>query len=381
MMSSLRIGYAFHGFLGDRKLDHLGNELSTPDGNATYSWSIVWAAMQRGHHVIPLQKERDADGIYEYGADLFDAFSKQKRTESYLHLFYGPGGLGGNDDGWRKGSGELGSFPELDVLLVEWRFPIIGRNTPEMKGKPGYQTDLERQTQILEHYKGSKTKVIIWDLDQKLMSIDENHWSDAVFETSVEPKKQSCYPRIRVEPPFIIDDLLQLRTDIDTSEIAYVGSRYERDDVIDEWIAPFARKNPGAVSFHGKWEPRDELKFRWPGITFHDRIGVAGFHAAYSCATCVPLLAKRSYMETGFVTPRVWEAILFGSLPVGLSSHLGIREYTKVVAETPSNLEYVVRRLGELSLKERHQARVDAAHRLRFMDAGRFVDEIERVVG
>lgn len=382
----MRLGYAFFGFLGDRKLDRDCNELSTPDGNATYSWAIVWEAMKRGHHVIPLQEDRDRWGIYEHGSDLFSAFSSQKRVAVYEHLFYGPGGLHKNDEGWRTGTGELtrlgGCFPELDVLLIEWRFPIPGRNTPDDKGKRGYQTDLERQTELLQHYVGTKTKVIIWDLDHKLDEAslyNTGFLPDAIFETSVSPKMILC-DRTRVEPPFIMSDLLQHPTEeVASDSMAYVGSRYERDDVIDEWIAPIVKDLIGDVSFHGKWEPRDELESRWPGIKFNGRIGVAGFHAAYRGAACVPLLAKRSYMETGFITPRPWEAVLFGSIPVGLKGHLGIDEYVRYVAESPANLAYLANRFSDLSLKQRDEERQAAAHRLQHMDASHFIDRIEEV--
>lgn len=396
MSSQLRIGYSFWGFLGDRKIGRDGSEVSTPDGNATYSWSIVWEAMKRGHLVIPLQQERDRHGIEMYGTTLFRAFSQKKRERAYEHLAFK--GLGRTDQiCWRDGSGQMGAFPELDVLLVEWRFPIPGRNTPDAKSSPWYQPDLERQTELLSHYKthSPKTKIILWDLDHKLEAWDVVSWlPDAVFETSVKPKKDpigSIEPglnvkfelnRIRVEPPFVIDDLLQHPTKEPTGHhMAYVGSRYERDDVIDEWIKPYAAKHPGRVAFHGKWEPKDELSVRWPGIVFHDRIGVTGFYDAYSAAGCVPLLAKRSYMETGFITPRPWEATLFGSLPIGLKGHVSVEDYCHYVAQSPSNLEFISLELKTLTQKQRHEEREYIAHKLWFMDASRFINKIEAVVG
>lgn len=384
MSSKLRIGYSFWGFLGDRKIGPDGNELSTPDGNATYSWSIVWEAMKRGHTIVPLQQQRDKIGIETYGSTLFRAFSQKKREDAYAHLSFK--GIG-NDEQlcWRDGSGELGVFPELDVLLIEWRFPIDGRNTLDAKGTPWYQPDLERQRELIEHYAGTKTKLIYWDLDHKLDEIngwESSYEPDAIFETSVKPKNV-MWNRTRVEPPFVIDDLMQhptLETTKTSPLISYVGSRYERDDVIDEWIKPVAARNPGRIAFHGKWEPKDELAKRWPGVVLHDRIGVSGFREAYSRSACVPLLAKQSYMETGFITPRPWEAVLFGSVPVGLRGHLDVKQYVAYVAETASNLEFVALALSNLTKAERHGERQSVAHKLKFMDASNFVDRIEEVL-
>lgn len=384
---SLRIGYSFHGFLADRKLDADLEEVSTPDGNATYSWSIVWEAMRRGHSVVPLQQDRDRAGISEFGEKMFKAFSQKKRCDVYEHLFYGIGGSTPRKstglNGWRDGTGELGVFPELDVVLIEWRWPIVGRNTPEAKGKEWYQPDLERQLEILQHYSGTKTRVIIWDLDHKFSPDDEARWDlDAIFETSVKPLISLKTPRTRVEPPFVIDDLLQHPTqEAPHIRAAYIGSRYERDLIVDEWIKPYAAKNPARVHFHGKWEPKAELEARWPGIRFHDRIGVSGFKDAYSASSAVPLLAKESYRATGFMTPRVWESILFGSIPVGLRGHNGIEEYCKIIAESPDNLEHCLGMMGRWDLKQRDEQRRQAAERLRFMDVSNFVDRIESVVG
>ena len=45
------VGYFYWGYLGDKKFDKNGNEVSTPDGNAFYSWSIIKALQDAGHLV------------------------------------------------------------------------------------------------------------------------------------------------------------------------------------------------------------------------------------------------------------------------------------------------------------------------------------------
>lgn len=381
MSSKLRIGYSFAGHLADYKYDRHGRPVSRPDGNATYSWSVICAAMEAGHTVIPLQEDRDEQAVKKHGMGAFAAFSQWKRLAAYQHLQYH------HNSSW---TGVMGVFPELDVLLLEWRFPIHGRNTRQDVGKPEFQPDLLRQWELIEHYSGTDTRIIVWDLDGKIEDSDDDTWSiisggllrpDAVFETAMKPAFEPWADVWqRVEPPFLMEDVLQKSFYKPSHEksLVYIGSRYERDDVIDEWIKP-ASEHIG-VEFHGKWD--GDCRERWPNVKFFDRCTVSDFHEIYRDAACVPLLAKRSYMKRGFITPRPWEALLFGSLPVGLRGHLGIEKYVNegFVADDPADLAHITY-MAAIDLNERKRLREDLAHKLRFMDARHFVKKIEDVVG
>lgn len=362
----MRIGYSYWGYLADVKLDEAGNEVSTPDGNATYSWSIIWEAQRRGHRVYMMQQDRDAVGWRMHGDELFSAFSGEKRRDAYL--------------GMSKTDGH--SLPELDVLLLEWRFPIPGRNTIDCKGRPGYQPDLERQLQLLRHYSDTNTKVILWDLDHKLKPLEEAFWDPhAVFETSVRPLHYSV-PRTRVEPPIVTEDLLQFRTveQNPLRKLVYVGSRYERDDVITEFVKPASDAYPGQVEFWGNWlNSLDECRSLWPNVSFNKRITTRDFRDVYRDAVACPLLAKRSYIETGFITPRPWEAIMFGTLPIGLSPMVGIDDYVLTKVDDGEQMVEALYELSQLTMYERDVMRHENAHMLGFMDACYFVDEIEDV--
>lgn len=376
----MRIGYLFHGFMGDVKLDHHGNELSTPDGNATYSWSLEDACHARKWQMIPLGENRDAPAAKLLGASLFSAFSQQRRAATYERMLR---------RGWSKGSDR--KFPDLDMVLIEWRFPIPGRNTPFDKGKPGYQRDLERQTEVIEHYSAKGVPIVVWDLDHKLTQPDIDRITArygtrlAVVETSVRPKVWfRTGPSIRVEPPIRAADLLQHPIDrrVPAFHLGYIGSRYERDDVIDEWIAPIARPHSHRVKFWGKWEPAEEVRARWPGIIFSGRVGVKDFRAAYSRVATCPLLAKRSYLETGFITPRPWEAVLFGSVPIGFEGHLGVKDYvgSGMVAKDADHLYELASWIRNMSPLRREAAREEAAHTLSRCDARGFLDVLEGLV-
>ena len=374
----MRIGYSFWGFLGDFKIDDAGNELSTPDGNATYSWSIIWEAQQRGHAVHCMQENRDNNAWNKFGSINFSSFSEDKRTSAYCNLIHTSGK----------------TYPELDVLLLEWRWPIPGRNC-EVDNSDGmirdvfvegkHSPDWIRQWDLINHYKSKNTKIILWDLDHKITHEDEMIVKpDAIFETSVSPLELTM-KRTRVEPPFVISDLLQHPTvPVDSKrKMVYIGSRYERDDVINEWIKPVSDKFPGSVEFHGNWlNTEDECKKLWPDISFHKRCTTKDFYSIYSTAATCPLLAKKSYLSSGFVTPRVWETLLFGAIPIGLGSAKGISQYVEFVAKDDFELGEIAYTIAvngnHFSMKDK--IRKSNVERLEFMDAKYFVDKIEKAV-
>lgn len=364
----MRLGYSWWGFLGDRKEDANGNALSTPDGNATYSWSIIYEAQRRGWSVYAMQENRDYQAWLRYGSELFSSFSKEKRTSAYTNLINTNGIV----------------LPDLDVLLLEWRFEIPGRNVPDSNGKiVDYQPDFKRQSQLLGHYLGTKTKIIIWDLDHKFDLADEIKINpDAVFETSVEPCN-FFIKRTRVEPPILVDDLLQYETlpSNASRKLVYIGSRYERDDVITQYIKPTSEQWPGHVEFWGNWlKTVDECIKLWPCVSYYDRITVCDFRRVYGEAVACPLLAKRSYLKTGFITPRPWEALMFGTIPIGLEEAKGINDYVIFSAYSGQNMAAIAEYLSKLSLRERDKFRKQNIEKIEFMDARHFVNKIEDVL-
>jgi hypothetical protein len=72
-----------------------------------------------------------------------------------------------------RGSYQWGAgLPELDVLVLEWRWPLPGRNTSDC-GMPGHMCDLHRQAELVEHFTlGRGTPTVVWDLDQLLPAVD-----------------------------------------------------------------------------------------------------------------------------------------------------------------------------------------------------------------
>jgi hypothetical protein len=315
-LSSLRIGYSFWGFLGDYKIVD-GREISSPDGNATYSYSIIAELVDRGHEIFRMMPDRDSEAFMIHSDNDFASFDQHTRLKAYTSMENG-----------------FDSFPQLDILLLEWRFPIPGRNFPI--NYPGVQPDLKQQTMMLEYYKNTNTKIVIFDLDHKLTLEDEKKWCpDAIFETSWHPKEQ-WIQRIHTPIPCNFDAVVDAMIGVPNKfmQLVYVGSRYERDDVIDQYIKPFSDQRPSTVYFYGNWKDYPELYkealTRWPNICFNNRITVRDFADVYGEAVAVPLLGKRSYFESGFVVARIFESILFGSIPFGFAEH---REINREVPE------------------------------------------------
>lgn len=364
----MRVGYLFRGFLGDVKLGPDMSEVSTPDGNATYSWTIEHECQRRRYQLIPLGQNMDAPAASTMGDGLFASFSSAKRADSYERMLR---------RGWTHLSDRR--FPELDVVIIEWRWPIPGRNTESDRGLSGYQNDLERQEEVLQVYSERGTPIIVWDLDHKLTIANERKWGFDVIETAVRPVRD----HVQVEPPCLTSDLLQFDIDerMPSYHLGYIGSRYERDETIDRWIHPITPVRTHRAKFWGKWEPRDDVRNRWPGIAFADRIGVRGFREAYSRVAVVPLLAKQSYYDSGFITPRSAEAVMFGSIPVGLEGHLGIEDYTVYRAANAQMLLEEATRIRTMSPIRRRVLREEAAHVLYKTDVRGFMDVIEGLVG
>lgn len=372
----MRIGYLFRGYLGDVKLDRNLNPVSSPDGNSTYSWTIEWECNRRGWKLIPLGENLDEHGAREHGENIFSNFSTARRTKSYERMLR---------NGWLKRSDRR--FPDCDLVLIEWRWPIPGRNTPEDRGSLGFQGDLDRQYAVIEHYGKLGVPIVVWDLDHKMTVDDELRLKEtckgriSIVETSQKPLDH-LITRTPILPPHVQSELLQfdLRDIKPAYLIGYIGSRYERDETIDHWIGTgrSPRISSGKrkqVRFWGKWEPNDEVVNRWPDVEFMGRITTEGFRKAYSSVSIVPLFGKRSYYDSGFLTPRIAEAITFGSIPIGLAGHVGVERFVDTVADRDGLIKKACF-FKEMSPIRRRVYREEAAHAIKDMDVSRFVETL-----
>ena len=366
----MNLGYSFWGHTGDRLSEQTKN---SPDGCAWYASSIVEELSDRGHSIYRMMPNRDQDDVLAYGVDCFKAFCTDKRIKAYDKLI----------------PVDLNTLPELDILLLEWRFPIPGRNTLDLQDTPNFQPDYLIQTKLLNHYlTKTNTKIVIFDLDYKLDEQDEHWlsiWSDrvTVFETSIKPK-DALLKRVSVNIPFWMTENIVTSIPSKYKKIVYIGNRYERDDPIEKYLIPFSKKYPFTVWLYGNWrnyaDKYDELyeKLKWRDIQYHNRIGHNDFAKVYGDSVCCPLLAKKEYFDNGFITARIQECLYFGSIPVGFSEHNGINKYLpeELIVSNNNTLENIVNKLEQLSIPERFDYRFKLWDRLSFMDIKYFVNSL-----
>lgn len=371
----MKIGYFFNGYLSDKVSE---KSKDSPDGNAWYSSSIIEELMKQGHEVYLLGIDKDKEDYTQYGNLIFDSFEKEKRMIAYHDS---------KKVNWKfdKSICSITDAPDLDIILLEWRFPIPGRNTLDDIHIENFQYDLLMQNYILENY---NCPIIIFDLDYKISYADEQLLSKKdnikIIETSVTPQKR-LIPRISVNIPFWMSaDIIENTETSKYKDLVYIGSRYERDRSIQQYLVPYSNKELYAVWFYGNWrkykDKYDELyiDLNWRNIQYHSRVGHTEFKEVYSDSLCCPLLAKDEYYKNGFMTARIQECLYFGSIPIGFKEHLGINKYLPedLIAEDFEDFYNKVQQLKLLSLSERNKFRKQLWKNLQFMDVSIFVNTI-----
>ncbi|MGW5689604.1 hypothetical protein ACWEWX_01165 [Streptomyces asiaticus] len=271
MGHEVKIGYSFWGFLGPGITD-------TPDGGRSHRRPLVDALIACGHQIAFLQADRDR---HEAGDEL----------------------------GYDFDSG----FPEIDVLFLEWRWPIPGRNTTEC-GSFGHTCDLHRQAELLDHYtEGHRVPTVIWDKDRRLPA--DAPWrcrpGVAVCEAALSPSPGATSLLFPVSDQWLDRAAPERLARADRPlTLSYVGNQYDRDDAFDHYFAPAAEHVSHAVV--GKWQNTA----RWPHVTF---LGRQSFHdamALYRTTLATVLLLPRRYAQAGQMTQRIFEAVLSGCLPL-----------------------------------------------------------------
>jgi len=277
----MRIGYSFWGFLGHGITD-------TPDGGRSHRRTLIDGLAERGHTPVFLQSDRD---LTEAGEDF---------TETYT---------------WHEG------FPEIDALVLEWRWPIGGRNTTPCTA-PNHTCDLHRQTDLVDFYiheQGLPT--LVWDKDQHLPPNDplRTHPAVTVCEAALYPAGGAhglLFPvhddAVQTADP---EYLALLRRDL---PLVYAGNQYDRDQAFTRLFAPAAHRHRHLVA--GKW-PRTT---GWPHVAFIGRRPFAEVQDLHRRSVTTMLLAPERYSRRGQFTQRLFEAVLAGCLPLGASDMRGI---------------------------------------------------------
>lgn len=379
----MNIGYFFWGHLTDKLGETSKN---TPDGNAWYSSSIIHEFTKQNHKVYGMSIDRDKEDILNFGIKkCFSSFETKKRIYAYNNLDWVI---------WDK-KFTFCNFPKLDILLLEWRFPILGRNKEEDYEILQWQPDLRIQNILLNHYKNTNTKIIIFDLDYKITKKEEkilfNNLKDnvVIIETSIKPKKGKI-KRIPVQIPFWIKKgkIKKCKKIDKNKKLVYIGSNYERENSINKYIIPFSNKYPFTTWFYGNWRnykgtiEKIYCKLKWRDIQYHNRVGHSDFFNIYNDSIACPLLAKQEYYQNGFMTARIQECLYFGSIPIGIAEHTKIEKYLpkELIINDYEDLDKIIENISLMSIKQKNKYRKKLWENLNFMDVSLFVKTLLEVV-
>lgn len=268
----MRIGYSFWGFIGPGITD-------TPDGGRFFRRPLL-DALAADHELVLLQENRD---LSEAGDDL---------TSHYT---------------WDT------TLPDLDVLFLEWRWPLPGRNTTPC-ASPGHTCDLHRQQDLLDHYTHNLgLPTIIWDLDRVLDPDDpiRRHPAVTICEPVAIPNPGAITLRSPV-PDQAIDtaDPHALACAERPWPLVYVGNQYGRDEEFSLYFSPAAKEHRHRVA--GKWP----ATAAWPHVNFTGRAGFREGQSLYREALATVLLLPPRYAAVGYITQRLGESVLAGCLPI-----------------------------------------------------------------
>ena len=318
----MKIGYSFWGFLADVKMNDKFERISTPDGNAFYSWSIVNEFQKRGDEVIFIMPDRDRYSDEKLKEEAYEAWLGDIRYSSYKmssKINYDCLNLSkcSVNDVFRLF--DKNHLDDLDFIIHEWRMEISSRNEMSFRGRRGWQPDLFLQNCLLEYCKERQIKLYIFDLDYKLSNEQIKDYDVTVIELGNKWKQDENVKSMKVYIPFGFDyiDNFAIKEKFD-NELVYVGNRYERDWCIDKYIPEEIEK----CTIYGNWkEPGRDSETRWPKINFGNRLQTKDMYDVYSKSACTILLAKEEYCKFSFMTARIVESIFYGTVPLFIEEY------------------------------------------------------------
>ncbi|GAA3904644.1 hypothetical protein GCM10022244_13540 [Streptomyces gulbargensis] len=300
----MKIGYSFWGFLGNGITD-------TPDGGRSHRRPMIDALLGRGHEIVFLQANRD---LIEAGDDLGNAYT------------------------FHSGS------PDIDVLFLEWRWAIDGRNTTPCDTE-GHTCDLHRQAELITRYTvRRKTPTVIWDKDRRLRpdSVWRRVRQTTVCEAALEPTPGAHRLLFPVDDRLLAEaDPIVLAKKPRDLVLAYLGNQYDRDKHFDRFFAPSAARFDHLVG--GKWTKTG----RWPNVRFLGRLPFEAVNSVYGRSLATVLMLPDRYAAVGQMTQRIFEAVLAGCLPLAPADILHVDRFVPKELIVSSGGE-VIERLSHL---------------------------------
>lgn len=386
----MKVGYSYWGFLGDYKFDDDNDLVSTPDGNAFYSSSIINSLQEAGYEVIQVMPDRDMPGYDSMRDFLFSSWGTMMRSIAYRKMVRNyvkkqPNWTISDYFNCIERFWDVSGLQDVKFILHEYRFCIEGRNDTAsfMHGEYGFQPDYMIQLALFNYCIKHEVFVYIFDLDYKLDEAILDKWkaNGLKFKVIELGNKWACRgdEALRVQIPFSWDVMLA-EADINsvfskTKSICYVGNRYERDETVYKYLDPI-----GNVDVYGKWLYGD---VDFSGLVFHGRVHVPQMKEAYRTHMATLLMAKQEYYEHEFMTARILEAVFYGCIPF-FAEEYGDNVIT-TYAGIFSNL-LKVRSAEELMTKTRmleddrelaHHVLCYLVYHLGFMSSDKFVEVLE----
>ena len=317
-----KVGYSYWGFLGDYKFNEDKDLVSTPDGNAFYSSSIIHSLQKAGYEVIQVMPDRDMPGYDSMRDFLFSSWGTtmrsiayRKMTHNYVKKEHDQSVSGYFDELYKFW--DASGLRDAKFIIHEYRFCIEGRNDPASfeHGEYGFQPDYMIQLALFNYCVKHSVFVYIFDLDYKLDEATLDKWkaNGLKFKVIELGNKWACRGdgALRVQIPFDWNVMLA-EADIKsvfskTKSICYVGNRYERDETVYKYLDPI-----GNVDIYGKWLYGD---VDFSGLVFHGRVHVPQMKEAYRTHMATLLMAKQEYYDHEFMTARILEAVFYGCIP------------------------------------------------------------------
>lgn len=386
----MKVGYSYWGFLGDYKFDEDKDLVSTPDGNAFYSSSIIHSLQEAGYDVIQVMPDRDMPGYDSMRDFLFSSWGTKMRSVAYRMMVRN---YVQKEPNWSVSDyfDEICRFwdgnglNDAKFIIHEYRFCIEGRNDPAsfQHGEYGFQPDYMIQLALFNYCIKHDVFVYIFDLDYKLdeATLDKLKADGLKFKVVELGNKWAWQgdEALRVHIPFDWDVMLA-EADINsvfskTKSICYVGNRYERDETVYKYLDPI-----GNIDVYGKWLYGD---VDFSGLVFHGRMHVPQMKEAYRTHMATLLMAKQEYYEHEFMTARILEAVFYGCVPFFaeeygddvINTYAGI--FSNLLKVRSANELYTKTRMFEEDRELAYHVLCYLASHLNFMSSDKFVKVLE----
>ncbi len=267
----MRLGYSFWGFLGDGIID-------TPDGGRSHRWNLL-KALARHAQILLLQRDRDFH---------------EARDTRFRHLY------------------ATDALPALDVLLLEWRWRIKGRNDTPC-GAPSHSCDLHRQRTLLEEYTHKEgILTLVWDKDLRLDPRSRlRRLSNVVILEATPFPSRGARSLLFPVADDQLDELIERgpATTNKLRQLAYVGNQYDREEQFLKYFLPASTELSHVIA--GKWDP--DLT---SGLNYAGRVAFGHGQRLLRESVATVLLAPGRYVRAGQYTQRLQEAVLAGCLPM-----------------------------------------------------------------